>query len=38
MLAERLVGPGEHEMEVFRVTGPAAAPTLQPFRLVGPGS
>ena len=38
MLAERLVGPGEHEMEVFRVTGPAAAPTLQPFRLVGEGS
>ncbi len=33
MVAERLVGPGEHEMAVHRLTGPPSTPTLRPFRL-----
>ena len=38
MLAERLVGPGEHEMEAFLLTGAVREPILRPFRLVGQSS
>ena len=38
MLAERLVGPGAHEMDVYLVTGPLPEPILRPLRLVAPDS